>query len=141
MSSISWAQVHGAAVHFPIAMIAAAVFCDAIAVFLWHHPAGAQWRTAGAFAVIAAALGTVPAVLSGLFLTRGSVLGSGALRWHHLFVWPAFGLIVAGAVWRSLTRSSLSRRACAGYVATLCIAAALISAAGYWGGELLQAFP
>jgi hypothetical protein len=45
--------------------------------------------------MVLAALGTVPAVLSGLIMTRGVVMGHGLLRLHHLFVWPAFALIVA----------------------------------------------
>ena len=45
-------------------------------------------------------LGSVPAVVSGLLMTKGSLLGHGALRMHHLFVWPAFALLVGLAVWR-----------------------------------------
>jgi uncharacterized membrane protein len=141
MSPDFWVDVHGGTTHFPIAMIMAALAFDAAAVCLWHRPAGDRFRAAGFYAVAIAAAGTVPAVVSGLMLTRGVVMGSAELRWHHLFVWPAFGLIIASAVWRGLIREQLTRRACARYLGVVGTAAALMSAAGYWGGEMLKAFP
>ncbi|HVW19948.1 MAG TPA: DUF2231 domain-containing protein [Opitutaceae bacterium] len=133
--------MHGASTHFPIALTLVALLCDGAAVCLWHRPARRGLRSAGLAAAAIAAAGTVPAVASGLWLTRGDLLGAGALRWHHLFAWPAFGLIVAAATWRGLAHRQLSRRAQAAGVAAWAAAALLVSAAGYWGGQLLQAFP
>lgn len=133
--------MHGATTHFPIALTLAALLCDAAAVALWHRPAGRGLRSAGLYAAALAAAGTVPAVASGLFLTRGELLGAGALRWHHLFVWPAFALIVTAGLWRGLSHRRLSRRGQAAGVAAWAAAASLVAAAGYWGGQLLQAFP
>lgn len=87
------------------------------------------------------ALGSVAAVVSGLFLTKGSIWGSGDLGWHHRFVWPAFGLIIAAATWRLLAGENLSRKSYAGYVGVLVLAVGLISASGYFGGEMLQHLP
>jgi len=62
---------------------------------------------AGYFTIILGALGTFPAVLSGLFMTKGVVMGHDALLFHHLFVWPAFACLVGLGTWRALvvTRS------------------------------------
>ena len=38
------------------------------------------------------------AVLSGLALSKGTLPGSGALRMHHFFIWPAFGLLIGLAL-------------------------------------------
>lgn len=63
------------------------------------------------------------------------------LRWHHLFAWPTFALVLAAASWRVLVGKDLTRRAHRAYVALLAVAAILVSCTGYWGGELLKAFP
>ena len=136
-----WTEAHGAATHFPIALTLAALLCDAAATALWFRPAGPGLRSAGLYAAAGAAAGTVPAVASGLFLSRGELLGAGALRWHHLFAWPAFALIAAAGLWRCLTHGRLGRRGHGAGVAAWAAAAVLVSAAGYWGGQLLQAFP
>ncbi len=141
MDPAFWAKVHGATTHFPIAMIFGACLCDTAALCFWHQPAAGALRTTGKYAAIAAALGSVPAVISGLVMTHGDMLGHDALRWHHLFVWPAFALMIAAAVWRSLVREQVSRRGYAGYVGTIYVLTTLIAATGYWGGEMLQTFP
>jgi hypothetical protein len=58
---------------------------------------------------------------------------------HHLFAWPAFALIVGTATWRSFAPDFSTRRATATYLAVAGLAGALVSAAGYWGGEMLLA--
>jgi uncharacterized membrane protein YoaK (UPF0700 family) len=83
------------------------------------------------------AAGTVPAVASGLMMTKGVMLGHDALRIHHLFAWPAFGLVVGVAAWRLLGDGSANERPALSYLAAVGLAAALVSAAGYWGGEML----
>ncbi|HTB81047.1 MAG TPA: DUF2231 domain-containing protein [Opitutaceae bacterium] len=141
MDPAFWAKVHGATTHFPIAMIFGACLCDTAALCFWHQPAAGALRTTGKYAAIAAALGSVPAVISGLVMTHGDMLGHDALRWHHLFVWPAFALMIAAAVWRSLVREQVSRRGYAGYLGAIYVLTILIAATGYWGGEMLQTFP
>jgi hypothetical protein len=83
------------------------------------------------------ALGTVPAVASGLVMSKGVMLGHDALRLHHLFVWPAFGLIVGLAIWRGLAGDFTTKKMPTGYLATVGLAATLILGAGYWGGEMM----
>ena len=139
MASLSWFQVHGAATHFPIVLIFVALGCDGLAAARWSTAAAPGLAVAGVCAIAGAAAGSLAAVVSGLYLSRGDMAGSGALAWHHRLVWPAFVLIVAAAAWRVTARNQLSRRSLAAYVAALALAAATVSAAGYFGGELLAA--
>ena len=133
-----WPKLHGASVHFPIALAMAAAFFDGVGFVL---PAAsirkAQLHAAGYFTIILGALGTFPAVLSGLVMTKGNVLGHDALLFHHLFVWPAFAGLVGLGVWRAMTGDNVTSRAFSVYLAINFLIAGLMAGAGYWGGELL----
>jgi uncharacterized membrane protein len=134
-----WARAHGAATHFPLALALGSAAFDAAGLALWRRPAGPELRTAGHWTMLAAAAGTAPAVLSGLLMTRGRLLGHDALRLHHLFAWPAFALLVGLGTWRAIEGRRASRRALGVYLTVAIAAAALISVAGYWGGEMMLA--
>jgi uncharacterized membrane protein len=131
-----WPRLHGASTHFPIALALVAGLFEAIAIFLGSEDLRNHLRTAAAFLLPLAAAGAVVSVISGLGLAHGETLGAGSLRAHHLFVWPAFGLLVAVSTWRLIAGSNPSPRALAFYRIALWCDAALILAAGYWGGEL-----
>jgi hypothetical protein len=77
------------------------------------------------------------AVLSGLALSKGKLLGTGALAMHHYFVWPAFGLMVGLAVWRFVMREREARRVGGRYLVLATLAVVSMMAAGYWGGEMI----
>ena len=133
-----WPRLHGASTHFPVALAMAAALFDGLSALLpASSPRKAQLRAAGYFSIILGALGTFPAVLSGLVMAKGNVLGHDALLFHHLFVWPAFAILVGLGVWRALAGENISGRAFAVYLAVLFLAAALMAGAGYWGGELI----
>jgi uncharacterized membrane protein len=137
MNPEGWAKMHGATVHFPIALILCSGALDALGSFL---PAPATRRglhAAGYWTMILGAAGTVPAVVSGLVMSRGVMLGHDTLRLHHLFAWPAFALIVGLAAWRSLASDFTAGKAPAGYLAVAGVAALLVMAAGYYGGEMM----
>jgi len=134
-----WPKLHGASTHFPMALTMAAALFDGLG-FVWpkSSPRKAQFHAAGYYTIILGALGTFPAVLSGLFMTRGQLLGHDALRFHHLFVWPAFAGLVGLGVWRALANDKASSpRGFAVYLVVLFLTAALMAGAGYWGGELI----
>ena len=134
-----WPKVHGAAVHFPLALALGSGLFDGAAFALGERPVARDLQTAGYWMIVLGALGSLPAVVSGLFMTKGSLLGHGALRMHHLFVWPAFALLVALAAWRVCSGQHATRRIFAGYLFAVGVAAALMTAAGYWGGEMMIA--
>jgi uncharacterized membrane protein len=137
MDGVSWAKVHGAVVHFPVALSLCSAALDAAGFASWPRPVARELHRGGRVAMFAGTLGSIPVVVSGLMMTRGEVLGHGLMRWHHLFAWPAFGLLVALATWRGLAGSEPPRRAMACYLGCAVLAAGLVSAAGYWGGEML----
>lgn len=139
MAPAFFAKLHGASTHFPITLVLCSWMLDTIALIFARRPWSRTVQAAGLWAICAAALTMVPTVVTGLLMTRGSVWGHGMLRLHHLFVWPALALVVGLAVWRVQVRHVEGRKAYAAYLVCGCAAAGLISAAGYWGGELLLA--
>ncbi|SDS30537.1 DUF2231 domain-containing protein [Opitutus sp. GAS368] len=139
MDPTIWAKAHGATVHFPLALALGSGALDAAALALGARPVARDLHVAGYWTMVGGALGSVPAVASGLLMTKGGLLGHGALRMHHLFVWPAFALLVALAIWRVGTGPVAPRRTFMFYLAVVAVAAGLVSAAGYWGGEMMIA--
>jgi uncharacterized membrane protein len=137
MDGSMWSKVHGAAVHFPIALVACSGGLDALGLLMRRPALRGGLHSAGYWSLLAGAAGTVPAVVSGLVMTRGVLLGHGALRAHHLAAWPAFALIVGLAAWRSASPELAPRGPALGYIAAVGVATALVLAAGYWGGEML----
>jgi uncharacterized membrane protein len=132
-----WAKMHGGAVHFPIALILSSGAMDASGFCFPGLAVRFRLHAAGYWTMLLGAVGTVPAVLSGLLMTRGVMLGHDALRLHHLFAWPAFALIIGAATWRVCGNDAPERRITAGYLGAVGVAAVLVLAAGYWGGEML----
>src|ERR1700735_4436116 len=106
-----WPKLHGASTHFPMGLTMAAALFEVAAVFVpGESPHRGNLRAAGYYTIILGALGTFPAVLSGLFMTKGEVLGHDALLFHHLFVWPAFAGLVGLGVWRFRVNDRASSR-------------------------------
>lgn len=133
-----WPKLHGASTHFPMALAMTAALFDGLG-FVWPRssPRKEHLHAAGYYTIILGALGTFPAVLSGLFMTKGEVLGHDALLFHHLFVWPAFAGLVGLGIWRALMNDHASSRSFAVYLIVLFLTAGLMAGAGYWGGELI----
>jgi len=136
VSSKFWANIHGGSTHFPIALIIASVLFDLIGYALNREPHSKDLHVAAFYALMLGALASFVAVLSGLIISGWHVHGGGLLGKHHLFVWPAFGLIVALAVWRLVVRQQASRGAYGMYLVVSMAAAVVMAIAGYWGGEL-----
>ncbi len=129
--------MHGGATHFPIALLVVSVAFDH-AGFWWRNKARRrEFSSVGFYSLLIAAAASPVAVLSGLALSRGTVLGTGALAMHHYFVWPAFGLMIGMAVWRLVMRERTSRRAGGGYLVLATLTVVAIVTAGYWGGEMI----
>ncbi len=132
-----WVVVHGGTTHFPIGLLIASLLFDLIGYFLKNEKTRIELHIASYYALILGALGSFGAVLSGVMLTQWQLMGTGKLLLHHEFVWPSFGLIVALAVWRLIVREKASRASFGIYLILAVITTILMSAAGYWGGELL----
>jgi uncharacterized membrane protein len=135
MDSVLWSRVHGGVTHFPVALIFSATFFETIG-FLFSSRLR-DFRTTGYWLLVFSGISSFGAVFSGLALSNWTVSGKGLLLEHHLFVWPAFALVVGLTSWRVTVGESPSRRASAIYLLLLATACALVGAAGLSGGELL----
>jgi uncharacterized membrane protein len=134
---IPWDKLHGALTHFPIALLLFSTVCDIGSVLLRKRPFARELRAVSFYALALAALASVGAVVSGIALTKGDMWGRGDFGWHHRFVWPAFGLLLALAVWRLVVREAMSRFGLCLYLILMLLASGLVATAGYFGGELI----
>jgi len=134
---IPWDKLHGAITHFPIALLLFSTACDFVSITLKKLSFARELQSVSLYALAIAALASLGAVISGIALSKGDMWGRGDFGWHHRFVWPAFGLLVALAVWRLVVREATSRFGLCVYLCLMWLAAGLIAAAGYFGGELL----
>jgi uncharacterized membrane protein len=135
MDSIFWLRVHGGITHFPIALIFGAAFFETIGLLCSSRQH--DFRIAGYWLLVLGGISSFGAVFSGLVLSKWTISGKSLLLQHHLFVWPAFALIVGLTSWRAAVGQSPSRRAFAIYLSLLATACVLIGAAGFSGGELI----
>ena len=123
--------------HFPIALLLFSAACDFASVILSKFSFASELRKVSFFGLTAAALASVGAVVSGIALTKGNMWGRGELGMHHRFIWPAFGLLMALAVWRLIVRDQISRTGLFFYLFLMFLTSGLVAAAGYFGGELV----
>jgi len=136
MNNVLWARMHGGATHFPIALLIVSVFFDHAGFWWQNNPRRRDFIVVGFFSVTIAAAASFAAVLSGLALSQGKLLGTGAMALHHGFVWPAFSVSVGLATLRLIVRERATRRAFASYLVLATATAAAMIAAGFWGGEM-----
>jgi len=141
MNSLFWERAHGGLTHFPIAFIFAAAFFDTLAFLPRRLLKRQDFNAIGYWLTILAGAGAVGAVFSGLVLSKWKIGGTGLLLRHHLFVWPAFVLILALVIWRVAAGNHLSLPAAGFYLAGTYLACAFIGAAGFVGGEMLLGIP
>ena len=137
MDSLFWSRLHGGATHFPIAFIFGSALFDSLGFFLRESATRRNFNAMGYWLVILAALGSVGAVISGLLLSKGVIGGSGMMLRHHLFVWPSFAFLVGLGTWRWLVGDTPSHRAFTIYLLLVGLTCLLVTAAGFFGGEML----
>jgi mono/diheme cytochrome c family protein len=139
MSTTFWRQIHGGSTHLPIVLLLASVVFDFIA---WRSRGESLRRglhAAGFGSAVAGMLGAIGAVVAGLIMTRGRVLGGGDERIHHLFVWPAFALCLLFVGWRLFRSGRILERGLGIYLVGMSLAGVLMLGAGASGGEMLLA--
>jgi len=128
-------KMHGGSTHFPIALIAASFLFDFLAYFFKTKTL--ELRAAAFYCLLLGTLGSIGAVFTGLIITNWETFGSGALLFHHYFVWPAFALSIGIATWRITVADKASPNSYQFYLFVCAIATVCMGLAGYWGGELL----
>src|ERR1700738_2368866 len=134
---IPWDKIHGATIHFPIALLLFSTACDFVSGTFKKLTFALELRLVSSYGLAVAALASLGAVISGIALTKGDMWGRGYFGWHHRFVWPAFGLLVALAVGWLVVRDAMSRTGLCLYLILMVLASGFVAAAGYFGGELL----
>ena len=139
MDAQVWSKVHGAMTHFPVAFAPCAAVFDAAGICVPRKRLSRQFHAISAWLVFIAATVSVPAVVSGLFMTQGRMLGHGALRLHHLFVWPAFAFLIGAAAWRWFSGARMGEGAGFVYSAFIWLSVGFVLTAAYWGGEMVIA--
>jgi len=140
MNNSLWIKMHGGMTHFPIALVMVSVVFDLAGLVVPENAEKSRragLRATGFYTLVLGALSSFGAVASGLVLSHGEIWGQGNLVRHHMFIWPAFGLVIALAVWRLVVGNHASNRAFKLYIAASLLTAAVMGTAGYWGGELL----
>ncbi len=133
-----WSKLHGAATHFPIALMVFAALCESASLLCNEPGRRHSCRFAATVAMVLGALGSYAAIVTGLVMTRGQMWGHATMLRHHQFVWPAFILATGLATWRVVTRAEPSPAAAAAQCILVILTAALMSVAGFWGGELFH---
>jgi uncharacterized membrane protein len=140
MDNSLWIKMHGGMTHFPIALVMVSIACDLGGQVVRENAEKtrrAGLRAAGFYTLVLGALSSFGAVASGIVISHGEIWGRGNLARHHTFLWPAFALLIALAMWRLVVGNRASSRAFKIYLTISVMAGALMGAAGYWGGELL----
>lgn len=131
--------MHGGITHFPIALVMVSIAFD-LAALVVPESADKSRRTglraAGFYTLVLGAISSVGAVASGLVISHGQIWGRGNLGRHHTFVWPAFALLIALAVWRLGVGNRASSFAFKVYLAASLFTGVFMGTAGYWGGEV-----
>ena len=114
-------------------------FCDGVSLLCGKVEQQRAMRSTATITIVLGALGSYAAVATGLIMTKWQIWGHGTLLHHHQFVWPAFALMTGLATWRVITRRIRRLKGPPWvYLALMLLAVALMSGAGYWGGELLN---
>jgi uncharacterized membrane protein len=133
------APLHPILVHFTIALTSASLGFDLIArVFSVASLADAGWWT-----IAAAAIVTVPTLVSGVTSRMGIPIEEGEARSYlraHMALGPLFfGLLVALTIWRANIWND-ARSVSWWYLASLGSAVIVMTIQGYLGGELVYRY-
>lgn len=128
-------RLHVAVVHLPIGWVAMVVLLDLLAFGLRRR----ELEPAGLWALGATLLSFVPAIATGL-LREDTVSQAPAvhalIETHETLVFVAAGLTAAAFAWRWACRRDLGGVRKGAYLALVAAAAALVVAAGHWGGKV-----
>ncbi|HTL18115.1 MAG TPA: c-type cytochrome [Patescibacteria group bacterium] len=137
MTAIFWERMHGASTHFPIVLLLASGIFDFVAWRARDEALRRGLHAAGFGSAVAGMLGGLAAVVAGLFITHGRLLGGGYERMHHLFVWPAVIISVVLVGCRVIRRVHFPERGFPTYLTGMAVVCALMVGAGYSGGEMV----
>ncbi|MEI7835361.1 MAG: DUF2231 domain-containing protein [Planctomycetota bacterium] len=129
------AKLHLLILHFPIAMILAAVMADAL--WLWLRKP--IFRESGCWCIVVGAAAAIPTVITGFLFLDGMTL-SGEMaelgETHETLGVITMSLALAAAAIRLAARNRLAGRWAYVYAVLVAAAAIFVGLAGHWGGML-----
>jgi uncharacterized membrane protein len=134
----NWQHLHGASVHFPIAMLLTSVAFDLGATLFKKE----SWRTVGFWMLLVGTALSVPAILSGLTGANGWLgyepawTESKLLPRHRNLALIGGSLSLALLLWRVFTKDRLRGGAWWAYLFVALAMVGAIGYAGYLGGEV-----
>jgi mono/diheme cytochrome c family protein len=137
MNASIWQGIHGGSTHFPIVLVLASVVFDFVAWRSRDEVLRRGLHAAGFGSAVVGTMGGIGAVIAGLIMTRGQMLGSGYEKIHHLFVWPALSSCLILVGWRLFRGGRIPQKGLGIYLAGMSLIAALMAGAGYSGGEMV----
>jgi uncharacterized membrane protein len=135
-----WQHIHGASSHFPVAGIILSFLFD-LGATLFRRP---NWRHVGFWTLIATAIVSVPAVVSGLSAQLGWF---GVDKWQadHLLIHRNVALGGAGlalllALWRVARRDDLKGGEWIAYLVLAAVATGLLGYTGFLGAYVARGY-
>jgi len=132
-------NIHPIAVHFPIALLVTAVICD----FLFLIYKKDRYSEAGTILTIAALIGAVLAVVSGLLAEESVKVSSAAeeiIESHELFGFISLGALSVLAVVRIALRDNLKKLSIVILFICGLASAGVVGYCAYLGGELVYKY-
>jgi uncharacterized membrane protein len=132
-------NVHPLLVHFPIALIFAAIACDLIGLITRHE----EFVFAGTVVTVFAAVGAGATVLSGIFAEESvehTPEIANLIEKHETLGFIFLGIVVFLVIYRLSLRRKLYGKA--GWVSLMIsvAAAAVVSMGGYYGGKMVYTY-
>src|SRR5262245_23396160 len=137
MDALFLERLHGASTHLPIVLPPISVVLDFLGRRTRDERSRPVYHRMGMTLAVTGVAGSFVAIAAGLAMSGGKVVGSGMEKLHHLFVWPAFALIVILMAWRLLTRLRFTPRTFSVYFVGMSLGSTLMVGAAYWGGEMV----
>jgi len=136
-----WQHIHGACSHFPIVGMTLSFLFD-IGAILFRRP---NWRPVGFWTLIAAAVISVPTVLSGLSAEYGWFGISPKWEAEHLILHRNLALAGSGAaivlaLWRAARKDMLKGAEWIAYLVVLTVATGLIGFTGFYGAYVARGY-
>lgn len=137
MPMLSWPEIHGAATHFPVALLIAGLAFDAGAL-IFRKP---EWRVVGFWMLVVAVVMAVPSIIAGL-MTANDLYGGPArppdvFFLHRNAAFLTAALAIAVLAWRVVAKDRLTGGARYGSLLLSAAAAGTVGYVGYLGGHMV----
>ena len=137
MPFTSWAEMHGAITHFPVAFLIAGAAFD-IGAIIFRKPV---WREVSFWMLVGAVVMSVPSLVTGWLAgdkyTLGAAEPPAVFLWHRIAGFATGGLASFLLLWRVMAKDKLTRHARAASIVVATFIAAVVGYTGHLGGQMV----